>query len=266
MWNRLPIWFRAIIAGLVVSGIPTIVWAVLAGLNLRTSPFIPWSVPAMAVVLWLYWRSLKRSRPEPLRANALSSHVWRVALLAGGSAVAAVWALFAALRGLLHVRPPVNDLGSIPMLTVFAAILMGAAVAGVAEEAGFRGFMQLPLERAYGPAVAITTTSIIFTLVHLTHGLAVLPFLPFYLVVAVVYGFLTYLTGSILPSMTLHFAGDLVMFVLRYAAGREGVVAQAGTISPLPLVAFCMLTASSVLLFRLLARSRPPAAPIPAIA
>jgi membrane protease YdiL (CAAX protease family) len=277
MWRKLPIWIRAIILGLVVASVPSLVWGGLAMTNLRLTPRLPWSAPVMAVVLWLYWRYLRGDGPphhlaafrrEQLRAVELTPRVWRLALLGGGLAVAAVWASFAALRGFLHIAAPTIDVSRFPLVTVIAAIVMGSAVAGVAEEAGFRGYMQLPLERAYGPGIAVATTSVLFTLVHLTHGSGILPFLPFYLVVAVVYGLLTLLTGSILPSMTLHFVGDVMMFALRYVAAREGAIASTatGTISLRAAIAFAVLAAMSVLAFRLLAREKrgkPPATSLP---
>ena len=140
---------------------------------------------------------------------------------------------------------------------------MASAVAGVAEESGFRGFMQLPMERAYGSAIAIGVTAVIFTSVHLTHGRAVLPFLPFYLAVAVVYGLLAYLTRSLLPSMLLHFVGDVAMFAMQTLAARQRVVPPSG-VSNLSMLVSCALTASSILLFRMLARDQraiPSAAP-----
>jgi len=268
MWRRLPVWFRAVVIGLIVAGAPTVVWGALAGINLRLTPRVPWSVPVMAVLLWLYWRYVRgygpprrfaQTRNEHLRATPLSPRVWRLALVAGGSAVAAVWAAFAALRGVLHIAAPPNDLTQFPLLTVLAAIVMGSAVAGVVEEAGFRGYMQVPLERAYGPAAAIATTSILFTLVHLTHGAAVVPMLPFYLVVAVVYGILAFVTGSILPSLTLHFTGDVLMFTMRYTAVVSGAagLAPTGRISPGFAAISVALAAFSVFGFRLLARQTP---------
>jgi len=260
VWQRLPIWFRAIILGLTVAGVPTIVWAVLAATNLKLTPGLPWSVPLMAGILWLYWRYLDGGGPqrhlaefcrEHLRAVALTPQAWRLALVAGGSALAAVWAAFAALRGLLHIAPPASDVTQFPIITIIAAIVMGSAVAGVVEEAGFRGYMQLPLERAYGSWTALATTSIIFTLVHLTHGAAVLPFLPFYLAAAAVYGLMAWLTGSILPGMTLHFAGDVMLLGFRYMAARVGgVPAATGTISIGPAIVFAALGAFSVVVFR----------------
>ena len=255
MWQRLPAWLRAVLTGLFVAGVPTFVWALLATVNLKMTPRVPWSVAVMAGLLWLYWRYVRSD--ERARAKPLTPYVWRLALLAGGSGIAAIWAAFAAFSGVLHVTPPGGDLLKFPVWTILGALVMGSAVAGVAEETGFRGFMQLPLERAYGPIAAIATTSIIFTLIHLTHGKAVLPFLPFYLVAAVIYSFLPLLTGSIFPSMTLHFAGDVLMFTIQYLTIRlaPGGTGQSGSIAPVPIVVMVILGATSVLLFRLLARN-----------
>ena len=265
MWQRLPVWLRAVITGLIVAGVPTLVWGLLAAVNLRITPRVPWSVAVMALVLWAYWRyaggygpprRLSAIRSERRRALPLTPHVWRLALIAGGLGVASVWAAFAALRGLLHIVPPADDISRFPIWTIFAAIVMGSAVAGVAEETGFRGYMQLPLERAYGPVVAIATTSVLFTLVHLSHGVRILPFLPFYFVVAVLYALLTLLTGSILPSMTLHVTGDVLTFTFRYLALRLGAagVGQTGRILPVPAVVAVAFGVASVIALRLLAR------------
>lgn len=254
MWQRLPVWFRAVMTGLAVAGIPTVVWALLAALNLRLTPRFPWSPLLMTLALWGYWRFL--GGDERRRSKPLTSHVWRLALIAGGSAVAAVWAAFAAMRGMLHIVPPADDFSRFPVWTIFAAIVMGSAVAGVVEETGFRGYMQLPLERAYGPLAAIATTSIIFTSVHLTHGTRILPFLPFYFVVAVVYGLLALLTGSILPGMALHFTGDVLMFTIQYLmlkTGAAGAV-QTGRIEPIPALMAIAFGVASVISFRYLAR------------
>src|SRR5216110_3303582 len=126
MWKKLPLPIRAVAAGFAVSGIPTILWAALVVTNLRATPLVPWAVPLMAVILWLYWRYLGGTefRREHRRAAPLSSSSWRLSLLAGGSAVAAVWAAFAALRGIMNIAAPPNDVTRFPMLTVFASIVM----------------------------------------------------------------------------------------------------------------------------------------------
>jgi len=219
----------------------------------------------MAIILWLTWRyldgvgpprRLAEFRHDHLRARALTPQVWGVALLAGASAVIAVRAAFRAVVGVLQIAAPPGG-GDIPVITAIAAMVMTSAVAGVVEEAGFRGYMQLPLERAYGPAVAIATSSILFTLSHLNHGAAVLPFLPFYFAIAVAFGLLTFLTGSILPSMVLHFSSDLLTFALRYAAPQGELIGRAGTgtISMTAAMVSAACIISTVAAFRFLARA-----------
>lgn len=106
-------------------------------------------------------------------------------------------------------RPPV-DVSPYPTTAIrFSVLLMGPMVAGVVEETAFRGYMQSHLERI-GPTFAILVTSAVFTLLHATHGLAyLLAVAPGFFLASVVYGYLALKSGSILPGMALHFAGDL---------------------------------------------------------
>ena len=43
----------------------------------------------------------------------------------------------------------------LPWWSVYSILILISVVAGVAEESGFRGYMQAPLEKRYGPVVAI---------------------------------------------------------------------------------------------------------------
>ena len=79
----------------------------------------------------------------------------------------------------------------------------GPLVAGVVEEAAFRGSMQSHLERI-GPTFAIVVTSAAFTLIHGTHGLAyLLTVAPGFFLASLVYGYLALKSGSILPGMII---------------------------------------------------------------
>jgi membrane protease YdiL (CAAX protease family) len=152
------------------------------------------------------------------------------------------------------------------VLTIYAAIFMGSLVAAVVEEAGFRGYMQVALERAYGPGIAIATSSVVFALAHLTHGSRILPMLPFYAAGGAAYGLLALLTGSILPSMVLHLAGDLVMFTVQYEVARGHLAGPVvGQFSPGGLIVFPVLAALSVAAFSVLARRSRVAAPTAAL-
>lgn len=113
-------------------------------------------------------------------------------------------------------------------------LAMGSTVADVSEEAGFRGYMQGPIERRYGLAVAIVVNGTIFGLLHFSsHPRDVLMMLPYYIAVAAVYGGLTWATDSILPALVLHSGGDLVVLTRWWATGRPELQLAA---TPPPLV------------------------------
>jgi membrane protease YdiL (CAAX protease family) len=217
--------FRAILIGFLVTLFGTAPWSVLTGANLKLAPSIPWAVPAMVFYLWGYWRYLdgrgapkrtSEARRASFRARCIPGRVWLWALAAGvlGLACAVTLQLVYARFVQVPMTPSPNTSGY-PIFTVFCLVLMSAAVAGITEEAGFRGYMQSPIERRHGPAIAITVAGIAFGSLHFTHGFAnTLPRLPYYFAVAVVYGAIAYLTNSVLPTMVIHACGDALEFML----------------------------------------------------
>ena len=48
------------------------------------------------------------------------------------------------------------------------AVVVSATSAGICEETGFRGYMQVPIERRHGAPVAILISSLFFMALHLT--------------------------------------------------------------------------------------------------
>jgi membrane protease YdiL (CAAX protease family) len=84
--------------------------------------------------------------------------------------------------------------------------VLSAPVAGIIEEAAFRGYMQGPIERRHGLPVAILITGTMFAVAHLDFTLVLW---PYYVAVAAIYGTVTHLTNSILPAVVLHTAGNL---------------------------------------------------------
>ena len=108
-----------------------------------------------------------------------------------------------------------------PPATVFLLLATSSIVAGAIEESGFRGYMQGPIERRHGVAVALLVSGTVFGLGHFTHHPALtLEMLPFYLAVSAVYGGLAYATNSILPGMLLHAGGDLWSMTRQWMTGR----------------------------------------------
>jgi membrane protease YdiL (CAAX protease family) len=55
-------------------------------------------------------------------------------------------------------RPTGSRCLPLPLATLSAFVLISAIVAGVAEESGFRGYMQGGIEQRHGPVVAILVT------------------------------------------------------------------------------------------------------------
>ena len=175
----------------------------------------------MAGFLVLYWRFLKgngwpratsTARRESLRGEPMPASMWQWSLLAGGLGLAASIVLFILSHRLLRwPERPHPDFSHIPTITLLPSLLMSAIVSGISEEAGFRGYMQGPLERRYGPLTAIAITSFAFGLAHLSHG-AFLPAILFDIAWGVLYGLLTYLSGSIVPAIILHSSADALEF------------------------------------------------------
>ncbi len=271
MWNRLPLLLRALLAAIAVTGTTTVVWGTLVQSNLRFWPKLPWAAVVMAVFLVFYWRFLKgwgwprstaAARRAGLRAEPLSPSLWRWSLVAGGLGLAASIALFILSHRLIRwPQPPPSDFSRIPVSTLLPSLLMSALVAGIGEEAGFRGYLQGSLERRYGPAVGISITSIVFGLAHLTHD-AFLPAILFDIGWGALYGLLTYRSGSIVPAILLHSSADALEFI---AAWRFPPTAPAPLVwvsGPNRLLWFnCILVVllggASVWAFRRLARTHP---------
>ena len=221
----------ALLMGLTISLIGTLPWVVLMRLNVREHPESPWAAATTAcwLIIMLVWLS---GRGWPRRTSAFRRfhcRLWRPQPGAwSGDNLATILSLICAMVGLSVVyvlmgasRPPV-DLSAYPTTAVrFSVLLMGPAVAGVVEEAAFRGYMQSHLERI-GPTFAILVTSTAFTLLHATHGLAyLLAVAPGFFLASVVYGYLALKSGSILPGMALHFAGDLAFAYFALLGGNS---------------------------------------------
>ena len=209
----------ALLMGLSIQLLGTLSWVALISLNVREHPDSPWAAATTAclLVLMLVWlsgrgwpRSTSAFRRFHLRLWQPQPGAW------SGDSLATILSLICAMAGLyvLYVlmgasRPPV-DLSPYPTTAIrWSALLMGPMVAGVVEEMAFRGYMQRHLERI-GPTFAILVTSTVFTLLHASQGLTyLLTFAPGLFLASAVYGHLALKSGSILPGMALHFAGDL---------------------------------------------------------
>ena len=184
--------------------------------NLRIYPDVPWAVPLTALYIWFFWQYLEGSGPPDstsvqrrtsLSARGLSLRTWGWALVAGGlGIVTLVLGLQVINRVILLPSQAFPNLENVPASTVMALLLMAAPVAGIVEEAAFRGYMQGPIERRHGFVVAILITGTMFGIAHLDFTLILW---AYYVAVAALYGTVTSITGSILPAVVLHTSGNM---------------------------------------------------------
>jgi membrane protease YdiL (CAAX protease family) len=232
-WHRLPVIVRAVSVGLLISVCGTIPWPILVASNLKLSPSVPWAVLVMAAYLWLFWRYLRgrgwpeatsEARQRDLRGGPLSGRIWAWSLLAGILAFGALIALSFTLDRLVRFpQAQPEDLSRYSPLTVLCLLTMSAWVAGIVEEAAFRGYMQRPIEQRYGLPVAILVTGTFFGLAHVGHGsMYALARLPLFLLSSTVFGVLAHETGSIRPGIVLHAGLDFIPII----AWLRGMPAQ----------------------------------------
>jgi membrane protease YdiL (CAAX protease family) len=213
------------LAGFLVAAGGSFSWGALLVANLKTSPTIPWSVPAMAVVLWLLWRYLG-GRWRPTRTAATRRALLRSRLVpasAFGWAIVAGLLALVALAGLWIVLVELTGVGGNPTLSAFSAypplvvalgIAMGSLVSPLTEEAAFRGYSQVLLERRLPALLAVAFSSFFFALWHgPTQGFSWSK-LVFFFLVGVVFGTIAYLTNSVLPAIPVHIEGDVTFFTL----------------------------------------------------
>jgi membrane protease YdiL (CAAX protease family) len=217
----------AVFFGMLVMLAGTLPRNLLFAANLRYGAGMPWAVPVVAVYLFCFWKYLQGAGPPPenaawrrdsLRAFRVAGRTWFWSLVAGALAIVAlVLALRLANRFFALPVQTLPDLSHVPASTVAALLVAAAPVAGIVEEAAFRGYMQGPIESAYGLPVAILVTGTMFPVAHLDFAFALW---PYYVAVAAIYGTVTHYAGSILPAVVLHTAGNLYSNLDLWLHGR----------------------------------------------
>ncbi len=190
--------------------------------NLKLWPAVPWSVPLMGGYMWLFWQYLRgrwwpratsESRRQGLRARPLSRRVWCWALIAGYLGMVSSFALHRVAARFTTLRFDIPDvLQQFPPVTLVAILLMVSVIAGMVEEAAFRGYMQGPIERRHGIVASIVVVGIVFGAAHLTDWQPDMTIARMFFIVlaSVVYGILVHLVDSIRPGIVLHATGDAI--------------------------------------------------------
>ena len=221
-WERIPIVARAIVVGFLVFAIVgSVAWTAIVILIPA-----PWSIGAMAIVLWVYLRYVSGSwwpkattetRRARFRAAKLPMRVWKwsliAALLAAVLLESSLVVTFRIIEFPAEAWTLAYDFADAPIWQVWLLILMAALVAGITEEVGFRGYMQVPLEERYGPVVGITIVSIMFVVLHLNQAWAAGGGILIMLFgISAVWGVLARVSGSLIPGIISHTAADIVNF------------------------------------------------------
>lgn len=219
-WQRIPVVIRAIVSGLFVFAMAGSVARMVV---LALIP-APWSIVVMGGVLWIYWKyfsgswwpkSTAEARSNRFRATELSTGVWKWSLIAAVLVVVVMESGFVITFRILEFPAEAWALGydfsAAPLWLAWLFVVMAALVAGITEEVGFRGYMQVPLEKRYGSVVGITIVSIVFVGFHLNQAWAP-PVLFLLFAISVLWGTLAYTSGSLIPGMISHTVADIFNF------------------------------------------------------
>jgi membrane protease YdiL (CAAX protease family) len=223
----------AVLLGVGVLLAGSLPWgALLAPANIAFGKTVPWAILPMAAYLVAYWKCIGGSwgspgsaatRREQLRAHAVPPDMWVASMGAGLLGFGALLAFVATMARLVELpaSAQIATPEGMPRGTLFLLLVMASIVAGVTEEAAFRGYMQGPIERRYGLAAAILVNGTAFGLLHFpNHPNDVVTMLPYYIAVSAVYGGLTWAANSILPALVLHAGGDVWSLGRLWATGR----------------------------------------------
>ena len=220
-WARLSISVRAIVSGLAVAIVGVQLWALMVVSIGMSWALIPPTL--MMLALFLFWTS---GRAWPDKTSVARTVVFRPITLTRSQWV---WSLAAALLFVICVEAAMATLFRIvpfpekafraayvvPLaspLLVWAIILCASFVTGICEETGFRGYLQLPIERRHGPLIAIFVSSALFTSFHLDQVLAAPPMALTIFGAGLLLGLLAWASNSLIPAMIGHAAMNLCDF------------------------------------------------------
>jgi membrane protease YdiL (CAAX protease family) len=230
---------RAIIGGLLVGMIPANVWLVfLVVLKLPVQLAVAAELLFLAIYVW--WA---RGGGPPLQLQAVRADYFRVASLSGAQWF---WGIIAAVSFAVTVHSAIAllfrfvpypaaafrrgyDISFVPTRQLqYLVCVISALSAGVCEEIGFRGYMQRPIEERHGPMVAILVSSVLFTLLHLTKGWALIGMVPIVFGAGLLLGTLARAAGTLWFGILGHWLMDIGLFLFWWTQ-------VAGTFHQLPI-------------------------------
>ncbi len=216
---RVPLALRAIATGLVVGLAAANVWPLLLGtLGMPRAA----GAEALFLALYVWWArggglptAWKAARRTSFRAG-ISRAQWPWAI---AGAIAFAVTIHAAIVVLFRLVPfPVEEFRQgyhFPAMSLdlkWIAIVASALSAGICEEVGFRGYVQQPIEQRHGAFVAILISSVLFTLIHLSKGWAIVGMVPIVFGAGVLLGLMAWAANSLVPTMIGHAVMDTGLF------------------------------------------------------
>ncbi len=221
VWAKLPVALRAIIQGLLIALPAANVWLLLV-----VKFGVPFGTIAEAIFLagYVWWaggggppRTTQTARATYFRRGRLSATQWFWGMVA---AIFFAVTVHASIVWLFRLVPfPMAefrqgyDFSPIPTLALrWLAVVVSAISAGICEETGFRGYMQVPIEQRHGAALAILISSSFFMVLHLTKGWATVGMVPIVLGAGILLGLLAWSSRSIVPGMIGHVMMDIGLF------------------------------------------------------
>jgi len=170
------------------------------------------------------WLALRRHhlRADALGLRGFDRDLWWLPVAAAGGAHLAIviYSIVLSAAGADAAVPKQEDLDQLfsnPAILPLTGVAL-VIFAPVAEEIFFRGFIFGGLVRPLGIIGAMFVSGFIFGAFHIQNAESVGLLLPFGLI-GMLFAWLYYRTGSILPSMAAHFLFNLVSFVAIVAVG-----------------------------------------------
>jgi membrane protease YdiL (CAAX protease family) len=109
-------------------------------------------------------------------------------------------------------NPTIPDYSRYPHILVILGLLTGSLVSPITEEAAFRGYAQVRLERVFPAVTAVVISSLLFAFWHGPTQGFVWSKLLFYFVVGLVFGTTAYFANSSLSAIPAHILGDVTFF------------------------------------------------------
>ena len=220
-WMKVPLVIRSILLGFGVTSLGVGIWVLLV-----TYIPVPWSIVPMGVILILYWfyfsgkwnpSNTQVFRRFCMRQIKLKRSVWIWGLMAAFFIILFLNSTWILTFRIYEFQPEIfktaRYLNDFPTWTSWSIILMASLVAGICEEIGYRGYMQAPLEKKYGPVVGISITSIVFVVVHIHQAWASgILGLTIIFVISFLIGYVAYSTKSLLPGIIAHVSFDIINF------------------------------------------------------